>query len=91
MTWWYYINGHPEQGPIDVTEFVKGKDEVELTFRIGPIRTSRWEVPSRSRGIEVSFDHIRTVGLDVVNPGFETNEAWVFDTVDPLTAAIAMK
>lgn len=91
MTWWYYINGHPEQGPIDVTEFVKGKDEVELTFRIRADQDIQVGGAFLEQGIEVSFDHIRTVGLDVVNPGFETNEAWVFDTVDPLTAAIAMK
>ena len=31
---WYYIQGSDHQGPIDITDFVKGKSSVKIEYRL---------------------------------------------------------
>ncbi len=58
-------------GPIDVTSWVAGKATVELTFRL----LERTGSPDRFP-IDVGFDNIETIGLEVLDPGFETGDPW---------------
>lgn len=81
---WYQIYGSDHQGAIDVTDFVKGKKQVRLEFRM---------CNDKAYGellMDATFDAIRTAGLDVRNPDFETTSAWHLTSEAPLTARIAL-
>ena len=81
---WYQIFGSDHQGAIDVTDFVKGKKQVRLEFRM---------CNDKAYGelfMDATFDAIRTAGLDVRNPDFETTSAWHLTSEAPLTARIAL-
>ncbi|WP_419992582.1 hypothetical protein [Streptomyces boninensis] len=80
VTDWFkgmWINGSDPQGPITVTEFVQGKAEVELTFRLCEAK------PVTDLTADVGFDNVTTVGLGVRNPGFESAEDWKLSSTDP--------
>jgi hypothetical protein len=58
------------RGPIDVTDLVKGKKQVTLTFEL---------MDKQGVGdfyMDAAFDDISTIGLDVKDPGFEDPSAW---------------
>lgn len=81
---WYQIYGSDHQGAIDVTEFVKGKKQVRLELRM---------CNDKAYGelfMDATFDAIRTAGLDVRNPDFETTAAWHLTSEAPLRARIAI-
>lgn len=81
---WYQIYGSDHQGAIDVTDFVKGKKQVRLEFRM---------CNDKAYGelfMDATFDAIRTAGLDVRNPDFETTSAWHLTSSAPLRARIAI-
>ncbi|WP_158886852.1 hypothetical protein [Amycolatopsis anabasis] len=68
-----WLNGHDWQGPIDVTEHLRGgRPEATLTVRLVEQR----EVTDF--GIDAGFDHFETIGFTVANPDFETLEGWTF-------------
>ncbi len=68
---WFYMQGSDHQGPIDITEFVKGKRSVTIEYRLCTVK----EVV----GLDVSYnvDNIKTIGLDLDNGGFEHRRGWV--------------
>ncbi|MFE0021271.1 hypothetical protein [Amycolatopsis sp. NPDC059021] len=83
--WWagLWMNGESAQGPIDVTEFVRGKDKVTLSFQLCT------GTPAADLAIDVGVDNVETIGLAVRNPGFETSGGWTLKTEDPaVTPAI---
>ncbi|GAA4524800.1 hypothetical protein [Amycolatopsis samaneae] len=83
--WWagLWMNGESGQGPIDVTEFARGKDEVTLAFQL--CTTS----PAADLAVDVGVDNVETIGLAVRNPGFEWNGDWTLRSDDPgVTPAI---
>lgn len=81
---WLYMHGSDHQGVIDVTEFVSGKSQVDLTFRLCHDKAVQ-DYP-----VEVSFDHVETIGLELRNGGFETANGWELSADDPLTAEIPL-
>ncbi|GAA1582507.1 hypothetical protein GCM10009789_40340 [Kribbella sancticallisti] len=68
--WDLWVQGDALHGPVDVTEWVAGRDQVTLTFRLRCLRDV-------SLGyIDVGIDNLETVGLHVRNPGFEEPADW---------------
>ncbi|GLY71743.1 hypothetical protein [Actinoallomurus iriomotensis] len=73
VTDWFnfmWINGSDRQGPVDVTQFVKGKKKVKLSFRL-----------YERQGVgdyytDATFDDLSSIGLDIRDPGFEHPSAW---------------
>ena len=62
-------------GPIDVTERLRGRHSATLAFRLYEARGGDEVFP-----VDVSFDHIETIGFTVMNPGFETTASWRLST-----------
>lgn len=81
---WFYMQGSELQGVIDITEFVQGKDSVKLEFRL----CTKNAVPELD--IEYGVDAVRTIGLDLVNGGFESDYGWTLEPAGPITAAVAV-
>ncbi|PZF80189.1 polymer-forming cytoskeletal protein [Jiangella anatolica] len=81
---WFYMQGSDHQGAIDVTEFVRGKDSVQLEFRF----CTKNAVPELD--IEYGVDAVRTIGLDLANGGFESDYGWTVQPAGPITAAVAV-
>jgi hypothetical protein len=69
--WNLWMNGNSDQGPVDVTEHVRGKSVVTLTFSVVALR----DVPDR-RFLDVGVDAVSTIGLLVANPDFEEEAHW---------------
>ncbi|WP_163509090.1 hypothetical protein [Fodinicola acaciae] len=69
---WQYLwmNGHDWQGPIDISELVRGKSSVTLTFALCE-KKAVTDFP-----VDVGFDNIESIGLDIRNPGFDYPGAW---------------
>lgn len=68
--WNMWMQGLSWQGPLDLTEAVRGKAEVTLTFRLRAEReVDRWY-------LDIGVDNLETVGLHVKNPGFEHPDEW---------------
>lgn len=78
---WFYIQGSDHQGVIDITEFVEGKESIALEYRL----CTKNAVDELD--IEVGFDAVSTVGLDLVNGGFESTAGWRLKSAGPITAA----
>lgn len=79
---WFYVNGSDHQGVIDVTDFVKGKESVELTFKFC-VAKQRADFQ-----LDAGVDHLETVGLGVTNPDFETPDGWTLTPSGPIAATI---
>lgn len=80
----FWENGHSLQGPVDVSDFVTGKEKVTLSFQLcGLSHSSTQPNPA----IEVGFDNLRTTGLQGANFGFEDNGGWTFTSNSPGLAA----
>lgn len=73
----FWENGNSLQGPIDVSDFVTGKDDVTLSFQLCGLQHNDTR-PNPS--IDASFDNLRTVGLHGRNFGFENREGWTFSS-----------
>lgn len=72
-----WVNGSTTQGPIDVTDLVRGKSQVTLAFQLCEAKGVT------DFGIDVGYDNIETVGLDAHNPGFENQSAWTLKSTAP--------
>lgn len=80
-----WVNGATTQGPIDVSDLVRGKSRVTLAFRLCESN------PTANFGMDIGYDNIQTVGLDVRNPGFENDSAWTLSSSASVpTARIAI-
>ncbi|WP_161606005.1 hypothetical protein [Microlunatus speluncae] len=79
---WFYLNGSELQGVIDLTNLVKGKKQVELEFAV----CSKGEIARYQN--EIGFDHVETIGLDLINGGFENGAGWKLSSKTPITASI---
>jgi hypothetical protein len=79
VDWWEntWMNGDSGQGPIDITQFVRGKPAVTLSYQLCE------QKPVTDLGIDVGVDTFTSVGLDIRNPGFETRDAWTLSATDP--------
>jgi hypothetical protein len=77
-----YLQGQVLKGPIDVTELVAGKSEVTLTIRLCELKDAVG-VP-----LDMSVDHIETIGLAVHNPGFEEPTGWELRADGDMTAML---
>lgn len=77
-----WLQGDAFQGPIDVTAAVAGKDSVRLAFRL--LSTSQTD----HAFVDVGIDHIETVGLHVVDPGFEEPGTWEVHSEGAMVATI---
>ncbi|MEV5963559.1 hypothetical protein AB0L70_17450 [Kribbella sp. NPDC051952] len=80
--WPVWTNGDGMEGPVDVTEHVAGRNEVDLTFRLRVLRDVA------GRYIDVGVDHVETIGLAVRNGGFEENGDWTLETTGPLLSVL---
>lgn len=78
-----WIEGQQLIGPVDVTNQVKGKQEVDLTFRLCDVQAVTFSYP-----VDVGFDNITTIGLDVANPGFDSAQGWTLTSQGNLKATI---
>lgn len=72
-----WVNGATPQGPIDVSDLVRGKSHVTLAFTLCEA------AGVTDFGSDVGFDNIETIGLDVHNPGFENTSAWTLSSGSP--------
>jgi hypothetical protein len=80
-----WVNGATPQGPIDVSDLVRGKSHVTLAFTLCEA------AGVTDFGSDVGFDNIETIGLDVHNPSFENTSAWTLSSGSPApTARIAI-
>lgn len=77
-----WIQGQELIGGIDVTDQVQGKVSVTLSFRLCEVKGTT-DFP-----VDVGFDNIQTVGLNVVNPGFDTKTGWTLTSDGNLKAAL---
>lgn len=66
------------QGAIDVTEFVEGKREVRLEFRLCADKDVP-EIP-----IDYGVDHVQTIGLGLDNGEFEHGGGWHLEPAGPI-------
>ncbi|MBM7789051.1 NEW3 domain-containing protein [Tenggerimyces flavus] len=82
----FWENGNGLQGPIDVTDFVAGKQRVTLTFELRGLARSPAVGPNRA--VDFGFDRLQTVGLAGRDFGFETGRGWRLTSEGPLTAEI---
>ncbi|WP_344309526.1 hypothetical protein [Fodinicola feengrottensis] len=81
--WQYlWINGQDWQGPIDISELVRGKRAVTLTFLLCE------EKAVTDFPVDVGVDTIETVGLDVHNPGFESAAGWTLSSTGGVKATV---
>ncbi|MEU4197730.1 hypothetical protein AB0E69_37945 [Kribbella sp. NPDC026611] len=80
--WPVWTNGDGMEGPVDVTQYVAGRNEVELTFRLHVLK----DVVGRY--IDVGVDHVESIGLTVRNPGFEADGDWILRGSGPLLSVI---
>jgi antirestriction protein len=80
----FYSYGRHRRGPMDVSHFVRGKKKVRLTFRVC--------TDKQVRNVEddINFDHIKTIGLRVHNPGFETSDGWHLHTAGPIKPKVVI-
>lgn len=69
-------------GPIDVTDWVRGKPTVKLAFRL------QEQASASGFPIDVGFDHIETTGIEVRDPDFEIGDTWMLSAsgLGPLAA-----
>ncbi|GIL25042.1 hypothetical protein [Actinocatenispora comari] len=73
VTNWFsfmWVNGSDTQGPVDVTQFVKGKKQVKIAFRL---------YEKQGVGdyyVDATFDDLSSIGLGIKDPGFEDPSAW---------------
>lgn len=65
-----WLQGEVLQGPIDVTAAVAGRSEATLSFAL----VAAADV--KAAFVDVGVDNVQTVGLHVVDPGFEEPCAW---------------
>ncbi|GGM56756.1 hypothetical protein GCM10012275_29860 [Longimycelium tulufanense] len=72
-----WMNGHILQGPIDITEQVGTRDVVEVTLQACTV------AEGHHAPLDVGFDTIETVGLDLRNADFETADGWVTTSTHP--------
>jgi hypothetical protein len=77
---WY--NGNAYQGPVDVTDAVRGKAEVDLIFRVIAVRDVEKVF------VDVGIDNLQTVGLHVVDPVFEERDVWRVSRTGALVGTI---
>lgn len=77
-----WLQGDAYQGPVDVTPAVAGKATVVLTFRLIATRAVSGTF------VDVGIDNIETVGLQVVDPGFEEPDNWTVENSRPLVACL---
>ncbi|GAB3751714.1 hypothetical protein [Microlunatus parietis] len=78
---WFYINGSDHQGVIDLTDLVKGKQQVEIEFAVcSKAAIAKYQT-------EIGFDHIETIGLDLANGELENTSGWKLASTAPITAA----
>lgn len=73
----FWENGNGLQGPVDVTEFVQGKENITLSFRLCGLQHSDTRP---NPAIDIGFDRLRTVGLRGENFDFEDEGGWTFDS-----------
>ena len=79
---WFYINGSDHQGVIDLTELVKGKKQVEIEFAV----CSKQALAKYQT--EIGFDHVETIGLDLIGGEFENTAGWKLASTAPIAATI---
>jgi hypothetical protein len=80
--WSDWTQGAPLQGPIDVTTLVAGKPSVTITFRLCET-TGVTDLP-----VDVGFDTVTTVGLPLVNPGFDNDAGWTLRSEGNVRASL---
>lgn len=73
----FWENGNGLQGPVDVTEFVKGKERVRLNFKLCGLSHSDTRP---NPAIDLGIDRLRTVGLQGENFDFEDDSGWTFES-----------
>ncbi|MDX3003318.1 hypothetical protein PWY87_16640 [Kribbella solani] len=76
--WPVWTNGDGMEGPVDVTKYVAGRNEVELTFRLHVLQETAGQM------IDVGVDHVESIGLGVRNGGFEENSDWILRGSGPV-------
>jgi hypothetical protein len=79
----FWMEGHPLEGPIELTGVLKGKTTAQLTLRVRALQSFS------GHAIDVSFDRLKATGFTLENPGFETGKGWhCADSGGALMAAI---
>ncbi|GAA1585519.1 hypothetical protein GCM10009789_43920 [Kribbella sancticallisti] len=68
--WNLWVQGGALEGPVDVTDPVRGRDHITLTFRLRALRAAT------ASFVDVGVDNIETMGLWVRDPGFEEPDSW---------------
>ncbi|HET6739324.1 MAG TPA: hypothetical protein VFH76_10325 [Kribbella sp.] len=76
--WPVWTNGDGMEGPVDVTQYVAGRNFVDLTFRLHVLKETAGQY------IDVGVDHVESIGLGIRNGGFEENSDWILQSSGPL-------
>jgi hypothetical protein len=66
----FWFEGGPLEGPIDLTEVLKGKKTAKLTLRLRVLKDFA------RHAINVEFDRVSGTGITIKDGGFETGEGW---------------
>lgn len=71
-----WMNGDSAQGPIDITDFMRGKDSATVSFQLCE------QSPVTDLDIDVGVDNVEAVGFNLRNPGFEATDGWELASTD---------
>ncbi len=82
---WFYIQGSDHQGPIDITEFVKGRSSVKIEYRMCSGSSSVFHLDV----LDYKIDNLKTIGLGLKNGGFEDDSSWTLTGSGPVSVALA--
>lgn len=80
--WAVWTQGDGLMGPVDVTQATRGRDRVEVSFRLRCLRDTGLSY------VDVGVDNVETIGLFLRNGGFEDRTDWTFGSDGPLLALV---
>lgn len=80
QAWNLWMHGDSRQGPVDVTEQVRGKSDVIVRFELVAL------TDARGAFVDLGIDNVTTIGLGLANGDFADTSAWELDSSGPLLA-----
>jgi hypothetical protein len=80
--WAVWTQGDGLMGPVDVTREARGRDRVQVCFRLRAVRDTTLSY------VDVGVDNVETIGLSLRNGGFDEQQDWTLEMQGPLLAVI---
>ncbi|GAA0598361.1 hypothetical protein HPO96_21145 [Kribbella sandramycini] len=82
QNWPVWTQGDGMMGPVDVTAAVRGRPRVQVTFRLRTLRDTTLSY------VDIGVDNLETIGLSLLNGGFDEQSDWTMASSGPLLALI---